>query len=504
MTFSAFLGRFLSIPSNIIIAKALGASGFGILAIINLIIKYAGYFDLGALKCLTRNATMAYGEKNYQKGNQIKDVVFTVMSISTAFPLILLWILYFCGITFNNVLNNQILFFISLILLSNKLIAYFKASMISDGEFKLIANIDLIDKVLIPISAILLVILFEIEGLLLSILLINFLKVAYIIIYYKNIRVVFNFSLKKILDQLQTGIMLYLNGLAEAFLLSFGVIISSKYFSQSEIGIYAFASGIILSKSIPFASPINMYVTRKIFFEKGNHGKIYDTYDLLNKYHTHYVIFHTTVLGSILLLFNYITKYFLTEYIPSVELMLILYFGYIIYISQLFYKIFLDAYDKLKHILFCILTGIFFIALFCWLLINNGYSIENISIAVSIGFTITTILMQQSVFRLINKNIFNAALKTFKVILISFVLTFSLYQFNNWDIIKVEDNANLFLILFYSLNEFSIKLILFFSENLILFSLLYPKTSFLGEIKSIYYMYSVDQNKRREIKSGKR
>ena len=80
---------------GIFIAKILGPVSYGVLGIANLIIKYLGYFDFSALKCLTRNATIKVGENNIDEANKIKDVLFTFIFYATIIPCLILWICLF-------------------------------------------------------------------------------------------------------------------------------------------------------------------------------------------------------------------------------------------------------------------------------------------------------------------------------------------------------------------------------------------------------------------------
>lgn len=73
MSFSAIIGRILSIPSEIITAKVLGPFLLGVLAIINLIKEYAGYTHLGLLKSLPIEVPIAYGKGDKKEAKKITD-----------------------------------------------------------------------------------------------------------------------------------------------------------------------------------------------------------------------------------------------------------------------------------------------------------------------------------------------------------------------------------------------------------------------------------------------
>jgi len=495
MTSLALVGRVLSMPSGIIVAKVLGPVGLGSFAIINLIIKYLGYFDLGALKCIPRNATLAYGEDDYDRGDQIKDVVFTILVFATIIPLICLWILYIFGIKFNHNLNIIILSFISIIFLSNKLNAYIKSSLKADGNFKLIANVDVIDKILTPVFSIIFVIYLGLNGLLCCLIIINIIKAIYLQSTYKNLRANFYFNFKKSVEQIRTGIMLYSNGIGESFLLSIGLIMIANYLSQNEVGIFAFAIGIIMSKKIPFAAPINMVIRRKVLFDKGKLNNINSSKRLLDNPLFLYIMFHSIILGSIFLLYSYLTKYILTDYISSLTPMLIIYFGYIVYVSQTFHKNIIDASNQLIKILFSFIIGILITTIICYFSIINNMGINGISIACTSGFLMVAILNHYFAYKIINSNFAKGVFISCRIITISLLLTFYLNFLSNWQIIEFFSTNNTIEIIIYNSIELVSKIILFVLGNLFLFSLMFPKKKIIIELISIIAIYIKPMNK---------
>ena len=489
MTSSVVIGRLLSIPSSIIVAKILNPVGFGVFAIIGLIIKYAGYFDFGALKCIARNATIAMGEGNVSKANQIKDTIFTSMCITTIIPIIILWILYALNISFDNVLSLPILIMISLILISNKLIAFFKSSAIADGEFYKFAFIDLIDKVLTPISSITLVLMYGLHGILLGMLFVNIIKLIYLHFFYKKKRTNFFFNLNKIINQLKTGVFLYSIGLFESFLLGIGVILTKKFLMQDEVGIYAFASGIIMSKSIPFSGPINMLLSRKIFFDKGKDKKVKIEPSLLGKYFTIYLFFHSAVIGSIYLLFNYIVFYFLNDYSQSLPIMLMIFTGYIIYISQNFFKFLLDASDKLGWILKNYILGLSFTLLLSIILFGYKNDIKSIAISCTIGLIIVALSMHQNIFYLFKMGRVKGFIFSLKVVLLSLLLTYSLFKISNYNLIQIENSMVLWKLILSNIIECFFKIITYIFFNLLCYFVIYPKVNLINEVRLLLKMY---------------
>ena len=112
MSFAVIIGKIFSIPSAIVTAKFLGPSLFGVLAILNLIIQYAGYTHMGLLQSLSRDVPIAYGKGDKREAKLIKDTVYTGFTILSAFGVLTLWILFISGVTFKGVLDFPILILI--------------------------------------------------------------------------------------------------------------------------------------------------------------------------------------------------------------------------------------------------------------------------------------------------------------------------------------------------------------------------------------------------------
>ena len=74
---SAVIGKFLSIPANIFIAKFLGPKSFGVLAIIDTIMIYFSYTNLGILMNLERQVPI---EKASLSDKEIKITYSTAFS----------------------------------------------------------------------------------------------------------------------------------------------------------------------------------------------------------------------------------------------------------------------------------------------------------------------------------------------------------------------------------------------------------------------------------------
>ena len=71
------INKLLTIPINIFVASTLGPLGFGILAIVHLILQYLSYLNLGMLANLKREIPIAYGKNDFEEVKTVYQTIFT-------------------------------------------------------------------------------------------------------------------------------------------------------------------------------------------------------------------------------------------------------------------------------------------------------------------------------------------------------------------------------------------------------------------------------------------
>ena len=103
ITASAVLGKFISIPTNIFIAKILGPESYGVLAIIDTIMIYMSYTNLGMLMNLERQVPI----------EKAKSFLKSKLKLPTVLPSQIIFYNYFFGCI------NINLFLLVLVLMQN-------------------------------------------------------------------------------------------------------------------------------------------------------------------------------------------------------------------------------------------------------------------------------------------------------------------------------------------------------------------------------------------------
>jgi O-antigen/teichoic acid export membrane protein len=436
MSFSGIVGKIISFPSAIVVAKFLGPPLLGVLSIIRLIHQYAGYSHLGLLQCLPRDVPMAYGRGDKKEARVIKDTVFTGLFVATAFSLFVLWILFISGVTFKGALDIQILVLLSLILIGNRANSYLRSYTKAEGQFMIIGKLEFILKFITPGLTILGVIFLKVKGVLLAMFLVDIISIVYYVICLKRPKLNFYINLKKTLSLLKTGIMIFINDISESLFWSVDLIILAAMLTTRDVGIYSIALGAMMIVG-PFSQAVNMTVYRKIMYEAGKYGL--DSHKHFRKYTEGllalYVMFTSLILGLFILLYMMIIRTILTEYIESLPLIIILAFGYMVYTSRVFLSFYLNVTNQLEKRLIIIMTGLGLNALLDYILIAKGYGLKGVAFACSLSFLFISIMIIGVSFKQIYGDIKHALSFIFKICFISAILI---------GIIFVSENLNAF------------------------------------------------------------
>lgn len=493
MSFSGIIGKILSFPSAIVIAKFLGPSLLGILAIIKLIQQYAGYTHLGLLQSLPRDVPIAYGKGDEEEAKTIKNVVFTGLFFSCLVSVIVLWILYGFGINFKGTIDFQILLLLSFLLIVNRANSYLRSYTKAEGKFMIIGRLDLILKLFTPALTIPAVIFLKIKGILLAMLLLEVVSVWYYLLRLKKPEFHFFLSFKKTFTLLKTGFMIFINSISDGIFWSVGLMIIAALMTTESVGFYNIALGAMLIVE-PFSQAINMTVYRKIMVDGGKYGT--DSPEHFKKYTQGllviYIMFTSLILGLFILLYTVVIRTILFEYTESLSIMIILAFGYMVYTSRIFMSFYLNVTNQLFKRLVIIASGLAINTLLSYLSIKLGYGIQGVAAACSLSFLFISFLIVGISFKQIYGNFKYVLPFLSKICLISAVLTGLIFLFNRWVLFDYIQLSTLFSQLLLGTVDLAVKGLIFSISCFGLYFLFFKRYRLYKEIKYVmqYVWYS--------------
>ena len=163
-TLAGIISRIFSVPHSIIFAKFLMPSGFGLLQIINVVISYFAYAQLGILQAMNRNVPKEYANNDIRKVQKIKDQAFTWLSFATFFALFILWFIYLFNEDFNSQLSFSNILLITSIVIFRQINSFIKPLLKAEGEFIKLGKVLVVKNSVSPIIGMILVYFYNISG----------------------------------------------------------------------------------------------------------------------------------------------------------------------------------------------------------------------------------------------------------------------------------------------------------------------------------------------------
>ena len=319
-----FLGRGSNFFLKIVAAKYLGVELLGIYYLLRVLVSYYSYLFLGLSYVLPTEIPKFQAKNNTEKIKDIRTNVnlYYLFIISITVISFLIYITFFFNESsspFSTI--NLILIFITAIF--NQITNLLSKHLKSIGSFtKLFINESFI-RFLNPLSSIVLIIFFGLNGYLVSeliFLIINCLNLLYFSIKIKFDFFVFkNFNLSKLYNYTKTGISLFIS--QNGFNISYTLLITfiGINYSIEIVGQLAFIIT-MLNSIVPFLRPYFLALERKIYIKKELSGSQY--IDLLNGSITN-MIFFGFMIQAIIILLKYIIPIFFIEFQPAIQFLTI-------------------------------------------------------------------------------------------------------------------------------------------------------------------------------------
>ena len=487
MSSSVIIGRIFSIPSGIVTAKFLGPSLLGVLAIINLIIQYASYTQLGLLQSMPRDIPLAHGKGDKQEAKLIVNAIFTGFFFASVFSVFGLWLVFIIGVTFGGILNVTILIMVTLILIMTNANSFLKNYIKAEGKFMIMGKLELILKFFTPAVTIPAVIFFRLKGALFALLLTEIFSVGYYLISLKKIELNFYLKLRKILNHLKTGFMIFINQINDSIFWSVDLLILAAMMTTSDVGLYSIALG-VLALAPTFSRGVAMKVYRKIMVDGGKYAG--SSRKHFRKYtegiFVSYLLLNSLIIGLSILAYIMAIRIILPRYMDSILIMIILGFGYMVYTSRVFPGFYMNVTNQLHKRLVIFVVGIGLNALLDYLLIIRGYGKEGVAFACSFSFLFISVLILGISFKQIYGNIRSALFFLLKLCSTSAVLSGILIISYKWNVIEYSFISDIYTKILWGAADFAIKGSIYVIICFSTFFLFFKRYNLYRELKPIF------------------
>lgn len=502
ITFVAnIIGKMISIPVGIFVAGFLGPTAYGILAIVNQTKTILGYGNLGILMNLTRELPIAYGKKDFQEVQIIKDVVFTNYTITTVLGLLVFWGLSRVQIIPETTIDIYMLLFVTVLVITSNVDSFLHTYVKGEGRFMIFGQYEFVNKLANPLLTLVSVYFFGLYGMIGALIATHLVGSTYTLFRIGNPKINFRLDANKTKVLLSTSIFMYINKLLDTFLISVSILIAGVFFSLSQVGILSYALVIASTSQIPFADIFAMTTDRHMAFHSGQFGT--DSYSSYAKYLelplVMFSLLSSTILGLIVIFYSYTVEIFLEKYITSLPMFIVLYFAMIFYNTRHFVYSYINATRQMNKRSIYLVIGLLMNVAIAMGLIALGTGIISIVYALAISFIFISASSILLVFKQVYENNRTAAVFFIRILVIACCLTLLLYYFTRIKLTPITEvvSGNLYSSVFV-IFELIFKLVLFTLFSLGIFSYTFKDYKVLNEIKN----YSSYFYKKLKIKLG--
>lgn len=475
--------KVFTVPIGIIIASILGPINYGILAIINLILQYLAYCNLGILMNITREVPIAYGANKLKEIKLLYDITFTNYFIYTFFSVFFIWALYYLKFL-DDSLTFQIFLLITLIFISKNLVSFFHTYLKGEGLFVNLAKNEIILKVGLPIISLILVWLFHIEGMLISMLIINLISFLFVFNKLSKPNLSFNLNFKKTKELLSTSVFMHFNKIIDGIFISLGILFTSSFLSLEDVGILSFAMVIATVNKVPFANSIAMIIGREMSVLAGKEGE--NNYYAFNKFFgknlSIYMLLTSTVLGMLVIFYSVLVNVFLLEFSKSTPIFIILFFSINFYNVRHFMYNYFNATLQMAKRSLILITGVLINSILCYFSIYFEFGIIGIAFSISLSFIIISLQVITVTLDQVNSNKFIKYWFLFKLFLISIILSTLVYYFSYNAFFDYNSNYKSLYNLSYIVLDVSLKFLIFGSISLFIFCILFQNQKIWQEL----------------------
>ena len=423
------LGKILAIPVNLIVASVLGTTGYGVLAIINVIIQYLGYLNLGMLTNITREVPLAYGQGNTEEVRTIYGTISANFAVATCFGLMILWASFFLGFNFGGEILTVHLLIVTAVVVVANTHSFFYNLVKGEGQFITYGQYELVSRVLTPFGTLVLVWYLGLNGMLLSLMWTHIIGLAFLLwqLEYPSFRPAFNWAKTK--ELMGTGLLMYINKIIDGVFISIAIILAGRFLTTEDVGVLGFALGFASIKKLPFARVFSVTVNRKMAIEGGEHG-LEDKSRFARYFGTPYIIYLfilSLLLGAMVLFYSVAVDLFLPDFKKAVPILQLLFFSLVFYNARFFAYSYINITRQMNARTLILAVGVTINAVAGYIAIKLGYGVMGIACSVALSMLVISVHTIFFVFGQVYKSRWAAPAFLLRLLIISVSLTGLLY-----------------------------------------------------------------------------
>ncbi len=369
-----FLTKSITLPIGIIIAKVIGAEGYGFYGIATVVAQFLSYGNLGIFNGLNRELPISKGFKDRSLQKDIYNAVFTFLIISS-FLISIFFLCYF--FLFGEILKItelSIIIFIILIFLTSNLESFFYNSFKGENQLKVWSVYVSIRPLVDSLFSLFLVFIFGYKGFIFSIVLSKIISSVILRNFYLGTLPKFIIN-RNICNLLRTGLPIMLGNLSKNILVKSPILFSSSFLPIKEVGYLVFAiSNMSIDEKLPVGH-IFALSHRNNFaksFNKEPISKKHINYFIESENLKNHIFFNSIVAGLLAILYFLIIEIFLNDFKEALFLFKYICTFYLLTSISFFLMQILDILKYLYTKIFIILSGVLFFLINFFICENPG------------------------------------------------------------------------------------------------------------------------------------
>ncbi len=333
-------------------ALFLGPSILGAFKLLETIAGFSLGADLGLTKAYQREVPILTGQGDRAGVERVRGLVFTEALLITVLIIFGVWVVFLAGWRMGGVLNSTtVIVLFSLLLLLDRISTFLSKHLVSEGHFVTNSKINVLLSASRPILTIPLVVLFRLPGALTALVLNRLLSIV-LCLHFVPTRIRIRLNWLETRRLLPVGFSLFFIGFSNKSFWSLELVLIPIFMGLHDTGIFALAVGALgIARTIP--TSLHNIFFRNMALERGERsgGDIQYLRPYLSEQLAAYALLSAWCIGTTYLTYRFMIAVFLTEYSESLQILLILGFGMMLFQPRVFGSFILNILDRFRTII---------------------------------------------------------------------------------------------------------------------------------------------------------
>lgn len=368
---------------ELVAAKILGPTLWGVWYFLNLAIAYRGVTYFGIVNGMNREVPINLGKKKKDNAQILEDVTFSTVVLTSIITCILLAA---GGMIIEDDKLSTAIFWLIPLFISTQFYYLVNTSLKANTLFEYVSRKQFLFSILFPIIALPLTVILGLKGFIIGFAIALLVSVTYI---YRASPLAYHFKydLNWIKELIRIGFPIMAVGIAYTFLNTVDRWVIGLLLGTEQLGYYSMAI-IVFAGMTLFPKVISQQLYPRMAYDWGKTGskKELKRWSWLQTKYTSYLV--VPLLICVLSIFPWIIRTFLPEYEPGIQALLIIVFGPLFIPFSAGWGNVLNIIDKQVYYLAIIIVAVITNLTINYLLVVNGYGIEGVALGTAITFAL--------------------------------------------------------------------------------------------------------------------